>query len=190
MKQQVIFLKGMVCNRCLLSVRNELESLGYTPLDISLGEVNFAGGDVHDSNVLKKRLQNLGFVLMEDKKVAMVTKVKQLIEEVYSGNYDFPTPFRFSELVKQRLHTDYTMASKAFIAAEKITVEQYIIEYRISKVKEFLVYSNFPLSDIAFKFNFNSVAHLSAQFRQQTGLTTSYFKEINKKKLALSFSEN
>jgi AraC-like DNA-binding protein len=88
------------------------------------------------------------------------------------------------------LQKDYTIISDAFISLENKTIEQYIIDYRINKVKELLVYSSLTLSEIAFKLNFNSVAHLSSQFKQQTGLTASFFKDIHKKKLATSFSEN
>jgi AraC-like DNA-binding protein len=88
------------------------------------------------------------------------------------------------------LQKDYETISDAFIATEKKTIEQYIIEYRINKVKEFLVYSNLTLSDIAFKLNFNSVAHLSTQFKQQTGLTPSFFRDIKKQKAERAFSKN
>ena len=190
MKQENIFIKGMVCHRCKLAVEKELEAMGHTPLQVSLGEVSFIMNDAADADDLEKRLSFYGFSLLENKKEKMVTKVKQLVEEVYGGDFDFPERFRFANLVQKRLQKDYSVISNAFISAEKKTIEQYIIEHRINKVKEFLIYSNLALSEIAFRLNFNSVAHLSSQFRQQTGLTTSFFREINKKKLAGSFSEN
>ena len=153
------------------------------PVNISLGEVSFIPNDAQNQEVLQRRLASLGFGLLEDKKVSMTKEVKQLVEEVYSGDFDFPERFRFAELVKQRFQKDYEGISDAFIATEKKTIEQYIIDYRINKVKEFLVYSDLKLADIAFKLNFNSVAHLSSQFKQQTGLTPSYFKEIRRTKL-------
>ena len=120
----------------------------------------------------------------------MVKEIKQFVAQVYSGDFDFPERFRFSEFVKQKLQKEYDIISDAFIASEKKTIEQYIIDYRINKVKEFLVYSNFTLSDIAFKLNFTSMAHLSAQFKQQTGLTPSFFRDIRKQKAEKAFSRN
>lgn len=190
MKQEKIFIKGMVCRRCLLTVEKELEQMGHTPLQISLGEVSFIRNEAHDTEALEKRLLFHGFSLLENKKEKMIKKVKQLVEEVYSGDFDFPERFRFADLVQQRLQMDYVTISQAFIMIINKTIEQYIIEYRINKVKEFLVYSNLTLWNIAYKLNFNSVAHLSSQFKQQTGLTTSFFKEINRQKVATSFSEN
>ena len=190
MEQQTIFIKGMVCRRCVMTVETELQEMGHTPVQLSLGEVSFITNEEHDPAVLEERLSLLGFSLLEDKKAKMVKEVKQLIAEVYSGDFDFPERFRFSELVKQRFQKDYDAISDAFIATEKKTIEQYIIETRINKVKEFLVYSSLTLSDISFKLNFTSVAHLSTQFKQQTGLTPSFFKEIKKQKVGIAFSSN
>lgn len=180
----------MVCRRCLMTVETELLEMGHTPVHISLGEVSFITKEAHDPAVLGERLSLLGFSLLEDKKAKMVKEIKQFVAQVYSGDFDFPERFRFSEFVKQKLQKEYDIISDAFIASEKKTIEQYIIDYRINKVKEFLVYSNFTLSDIAFKLNFTSMAHLSAQFKQQTGLTPSFFRDIRKQKAEKAFSRN
>lgn len=190
MEQQTIFIKGMVCQRCVLTVKAELLSMGHTPVTLSLGEVSFLPGEAHNQAVLEERLSSLGFSLLEDRKVKLVKAVKQLVSEVYNGDYDFPDRFSFSELIKKRCGKDYDSISDAFIAMEKETIEQYIIQFRINKVKEYLVYSDFTLADIAFKLNFSSVAYLSAQFKQQTGLTPSYFRNIRKQKAESAFSKN
>jgi AraC-like DNA-binding protein len=190
MEQQTILLKGMVCKRCLLTVENELTEMGHTPVKISLGEVSFISNEVYNPEALEERLTILGFGLLEDKKLTMTKEVKKLVEEVYGGDFDFPERFRFTEFIKQQFQKDYESISDAFIAKEKKTIEQYIIKYRINKVKEFLVYSSLTLTDIAYKLNFNSVAHLSSQFKQQTGLTPSFFKEVKRSKMEGGFSVN
>jgi len=190
MEQQTIFIKGMVCRRCVMTVETELQEMGYTPVKLSLGEVSFITHHAHNPSALEERLSLLGFSVLEDKKIKMVKEVKQLIGEIYGGDFDFPERFRFSKYIEQRLQKDYDAISDTFIAMEKKSIEQYIIDFRIAKVKEFLVYSTLTLSDIAFRLNFNSVAHLSAQFRQQTGLTPSFFREIQKQKTGVIFSSN
>lgn len=173
----------MVCNRCLMTVKSELENLGHQSIDVSLGEVSFTNSATgYDQDELENRLAMFGFSLLEDKKIKLAKEVKTLVEEVYGGDFDFPDSFRFSRLLTERLGKDYDAINDAFIATEKKTIEQYMIEFRINEVKEFLVYSTLTLSDIAFKLNFNSVAHLSTQFKQQTGLTPSFFKEIKRGK--------
>jgi AraC-like DNA-binding protein len=132
---------------------------------------------------VEKRLAHLGFDLLEDRKEKLVKELKALVQKVYSGEFDFPDRFRFSTFAKERLNKDYGSVSDVFIALEKKTIEQYIIEYCKDKVKEYLVYSNGTLSDIAFRLNFNSATHLSYQFKQNTGLTPSYFKEVKRQKI-------
>lgn len=191
MEKRTIFVKGMVCHRCLMTVKSELENIGHQSVQVSLGKVSFTTPeDSWDLDELEEKLSLLGFGLLEDKKVKMVNEVKAVIEEVYSGDYDFPDNFRFSRLLMERLGKDYDTISDTFIAVGKKTIEQFMIEYRINKVKEFLVYTSLTLSDMAFKLNFNSVAHLSTQFKQQTGLTPSFFKEIKRKKAESAFSDN
>jgi AraC family transcriptional regulator len=180
MEQQTVYIKGMVCKRCESTVEQELKDLGHKPVKSALGEVSFISENSYDQEKLEERLRAHGFSLLQDKKSALVKAVKLFAEEVYSGEFDFPDRFRFAELLKSRLQKEYDSISDIFIAAEKKSIEQYIIGFRINKVKEFLVYTNMTLADIAFKLNFNSVAHLSSQFKQQTGLTPSFFKNIKK----------
>lgn len=176
-----LFIKGMVCQRCIMVVRSELQAIGLIPQKVDLGEVTVisATGTV-DTDQVASRLLPLGFQLLEDRKLAVVRQVKELVAEVYSGAFDFPIQFRFSELVAKRISRDYDAVSSLFALTEHKTVEQYIIGYRVEKIKEMLVYSDQTLADIAFQLNYSSVGHLSRQFRQVTGLTPSHFRNIRK----------
>lgn len=181
----------MVCNRCVMTVKEELAGLGHVILQVGLGEATILNEDVPlDKNELKRRLAPLGFSLLEDRRLKIAEGVKGLVEEVYGGTFDFPDNFRFTRLLTERLGKDYAAISDAFIAMEKKTIEQYVTDYRINKVKDFLVYSQLTLSDIAFRLHFNSVAHLSTRFKQVTGLTPSYFREIKRQKKEVIFSLN
>jgi AraC family transcriptional regulator len=181
-----IFIKGMVCERCILTIRQQLNDLKIPVANITLGEVTTVSAlSSPDMEALQKKLGPLGFSLLEDKRTKLVRDVKALVEKVYSGEYDFPADFRFSDLVIAHLNKDYNSVSAVFSNLENTTLEKYIIEYRIEKVKELLVYTNDTLPDIAFKLGFSSAAHLSRQFKTQTGLNPSYFKEIRKSKLSL-----
>lgn len=180
----------MVCNRCLMMVETELQDMGHTPVKLSLGEVSFVSNETSDLAALEERLSLLGFSFLEDKKTNITKEVKRLVEKIYSGNFDFPEHFRFAHMIKKQFHQDYATISDAFIATEKKTIEQYIIDFRINKIKEYLVYTQLTLADIAFILNFSSVAHLSSQFKQQTGLTPSFFKNIKRQKSETIFSVN
>jgi AraC family transcriptional regulator len=186
-----LLIKGMVCQRCILVIQLQLEQMELTDFSVDLGEVSMSGsGNFATIQRIQQTLAPLGFQVLEDKKARTVNEIKQLVADVYSGSYDFPYRFRFSEFVISALGRDYDAVSALFSSIEHRTIERYVIEYRIEKIKEFLVYSSFDLSEIAFKLNYSSVAHLSRQFKQYTGLTPSHFKEIKKAKLKLEFSDH
>lgn len=186
-----LFIKGMVCQRCIRVIKTKLEQLGIIPVKVDLGEITvITSKESGDTSLIEAALHPLGFQLLEDKKIKTVREIKELVALVYSGQYDFPIQFRFSDLVSGQLGREYGTLSALFTLLEHKTLERYIIDYRIEKVKELLVYTSLTLSDIAFKLNFSSVPHLSRQFRQYTGLTPSYFKEIKKAKVKYEISEN
>jgi len=184
---QKVTIKGMVCERCISTVKQELEKMGLQLADVTLGQVSFSvAGDMPDISAIDERLKPLGFSVLVDKKHKLVKEVKALVEEVYSGNFDFPERFRFSELAVERLQKDYDMIATIFTAVANVTIEKYIIDFRIEKVKEFLVYSSQTLSDIAFRLGFSSVAHLSRQFKTVTGFNPSHFRSIRSDKERIS----
>ncbi|MBZ4192635.1 helix-turn-helix domain-containing protein [Niabella beijingensis] len=183
MQDHKISIKGMVCGRCVLAIRQKMQELQIPVTRIGLGEVitrSLLSGP--DMEAVQKELAHLGFTLLENKKFRMVREVKALVDHVYSGSYDFGNNFKFSGLASKQLNRDYKAISSVFNELEQTTIEQYIIEYRIEKVKELLVYTEDTLSDIAFRLGFSSAAYLSRQFKFLTGLNTSHFKEVRRAK--------
>lgn len=185
-----VFIKGMVCDRCILTIKDVFRDLDIPVVNISLGEVTTVSAlSAPDIATLSKKLAVLGFTLLEDRKTKLVRDIKVLVEQVYSGSYDFPENFRFSDVVVHTLNRDYDTAAGIFSEWEDITLEKYIMEYRIEKTRELLIYTDQTLADMAYKLGFSSAAHLSRQFKATTGLNTSYFKEIRKTKISLSREE-
>ncbi len=180
---QQFIIKGMVCERCIATVQHVLNDLDIYSATISLGVIDFElPVEYAMMQELENRLNTLGFDIVKNKKNKLVTDLKNLVEEVYSGDFDFPSGFRFSDHASKNLDMPYQMISNIFSASENSTIEKYVINYRISKIKEFLLYSNDTLADISFKLGFSSVAHLSRQFKDQTGLTPSFFKKLKVEK--------
>lgn len=174
----IIFIKNMVCNRCIMVVQIELDKLGLDVKNIQLGEVTLdrklAG---EEKNKLSEALTKLGFEIIDDKKSRIIEKIKNVIIElvhyVESGNKT-----TLSDVLSDKLHHDYNYLSNLFSEVEGTTIEKYFIAQKIEKVKELLVYNELSLSEIAFRLNYSSVAYLSNQFKKVTGLTPSHFKQI------------
>ncbi|MBK9292496.1 MAG: helix-turn-helix transcriptional regulator [Bacteroidetes bacterium] len=173
-----IYIKNMVCNRCILVVKNELERIGFKPTHLTLGEVEL-GREINDAEkeTINNHLQTFGFELIDDKKSRLIGQIKSLIIElVHHQNSELKA--NLSDLLSGKLHHDYTYLSNLFSEVEGTTIEKYFIAQKIEKVKELLVYDELSLSEIAFQLNYSSVAHLSNQFKKVTGLTPSHFKNI------------
>ncbi|MEP6682322.1 MAG: AraC family transcriptional regulator [Parafilimonas sp.] len=172
-----LYIKNMVCHRCKLAVENELKKLKLHPLKIELGEVVIKEDVL--SNEQKQQLatdlQQLGFELLDDKKQKLIEQIKTLIIQSVHYNKEQPSK-NYSEFISENLHHDYSYLSKLFSETEGITIEQFIINQKIEKVKELLVYDEMSLSEIAFEMGYSSVAYLSSQFKKVTGLTPTAFK--------------
>lgn len=177
-----LFIKNMVCNRCIIVMKNELEKLGLSAISIKLGEVIFEKNiTVEEKEKLDEALLELGFQIIDDKKSRIIEKIKNtIIELVHHQENEAKT--NLSDILSTKLHHDYNYLSNLFSEIEGITIEKYFIAQKIERVKELLVYDEMSLSEIAFQLNYSSVAYLSNQFKKITGLTPSHFKQIKEEK--------
>lgn len=171
-----LFIKNMVCRRCVLTVTQVLELNAIKPDRIVLGEVKLSAQPGPETlQKLRIDLVALGFELLDDQRSQLIEKVKTLLlVQVQSG--ELPDNFSLVRFVTSALHRDYSAISKLFTEVEGITLEQYFILQKIEKVKEWLVYNELTLSEIAFRLGYNSVAYLSGQFKKVTGMTPTAFK--------------
>lgn len=171
----------MVCVRCKMVVKSELEKMGLSYTKLILGEVEI-GEDISNSqlNILGAALKTTGLELIDDKKSILVEKIKtDIIELVHYS--DEQIKINLSEYLSERLDHNYTYLSNLFSENEGTTIEKFYIENKIEKVKELLVYDELNLTEIAYRMHYSSVGHLSNQFKKLTGLTPSHFKNLKHK---------
>lgn len=173
-----IYIKNMVCNRCILVVKNELEKLGFQTLSISLGEVELKNDlSETEKTSLDNHLKTFGFELIDDKKSRLIGQIKSsIIEIIHQNNSELKS--NLSDYLSSKLHHDYTYLSNLFSEVEGTTIEKHFIAQKIEKVKELLVYDELSLSEIAYQMNYSSVGYLSNQFKKVTGLTPTHYKNI------------
>lgn len=180
MENRTLHIKNMVCPRCIMAVERLLDShkIGYR--SVRLGEVEL---DLPLSSDMKNKLGNeldkLGFELLGSRKSVLISKMKTLIiEQVHYA--EEPLGERFSAYLSRKLNHDYGYLSHLFSSIESMTIEKFIVRQKIEKVKELLFYNELTLSEIAHRLGYSSVSHLSAQFKNETGLTPTAFKKQNK----------
>ena len=172
----------MVCSRCILVVRQLLEGLGHTLISVELGKVEVEGIPTKSQLAeVDKSLQKVGFELLDDKRSQTVERIKTLLIELVQA--DELSKLKLSEYLGKTLAQDYSALSRLFTESQGTTIEQYYIHQRIERAKELLVYNELSLSQIAHQLHYSSVAHLSRQFKQITGLTPSQFKKIGHRRL-------
>ncbi|MDQ3046866.1 MAG: AraC family transcriptional regulator [Bacteroidota bacterium] len=179
----ILYVKNMVCNRCIMVVEQIFRSEGCEPEKVLLGEVHFSSGiSTEQLNLLQQKLTAVGFSIIDDKKAQLISQVKaEVVLWIQESNFQ-TTPLKFSNYIEEKIKKDYTYLSNLFSEVEGQKIEQYMILQRIEKVKELLVYDELNLNEIAEKTGFSSSAHLSGQFKKVTGLTPSHFKKIKENK--------
>ena len=173
-----IFIKNMVCNRCISAVEKIFSEARIAVNSVALGEVE-TNSDVSAEKMLaiEKSLLETGFERIKDSTHQLIDKIKNMII-IKIGELDIDENFLLSEFLSSKIPKDYSALSKTFSQNENITLEQFFILHKIEKVKELLLYNELTLTEIAGKLGYKSVQHLSSQFRNTTGFTPTEFKKL------------
>jgi len=176
-----LFIKNMISQRSKYKVMAIIQNLGLHPLFVETGEVEIKEKlSFKKYDVLKEVLLVNDFILLIDKQLILVEKVKTLIIEMIHYTDELPV-MNYSDYLSEKLKVNYTYLSKFFSKFTNITIEHFIIAQKIEKVKQLLAGDQLTLSEIAWKMHYSSPAHLSTQFKKVTGLTPSIFKRSDHK---------
>ncbi|MGS2738200.1 helix-turn-helix domain-containing protein [Sinomicrobium sp. M5D2P17] len=182
----ILYIKYMVCLRCKMVVKSELDRLNLKYGSIGLGMVEL----LEDLNFmqeaeLKKNLRKSGLELMDDEKSILIERIKAVIIEMIHYTNELPQ-VNYSDYISQKLGYDYVYLANIFSEVKGITIQHFIIIHKIEKIKELLLYDELSLTEISCLMHYSSVGHLSTQFKKITGLSPSFYKKIkNKRRIPL-----
>jgi AraC-like DNA-binding protein len=172
----------MVSARCKMAVKEELKKLGLHFIVVDLGEVEIMEDISSDQREqLKVALLVSGLELMDDKKAILIEKIKNAIIEVVHHS-DGESNVNFSDFLGEKLSHNYTYLANLFSEVQGTTIEQFMIAHKVERIKELIIYDELNITEIAWKMNYSSVAHLSNQFKKVTGLSPSHFKQLKDKR--------
>ena len=167
----------MLCSRCKMVVELELERLGFLCRSIEIGSADIIGNpSSEDLTQIKTAFQKSGLELVDNKRGILVDKIKSAVIDMIQGSNEH-TNEKFSFYLASKLDYDYTYLANVFSEMESTTIENFIILTRIQAAKELLTISELNLTEISWKLNYSSVAHLSTQFKKITGITPSRFRQ-------------
>ncbi|HEV8284438.1 MAG TPA: AraC family transcriptional regulator [Chitinophagaceae bacterium] len=177
-KTNKLFIKNMVCQRCIMTVESIFSDLNIPFTNISLGEADLSRELTNDElKNIERGLNKAGFELIETRVNQVIENIKQAVMEYLNLGMDNEN-LKLSSFITKKIPYDYSYLSDLFSSVEGKTIEQFFILQRIEKVKELLVYDQLSLTEISYQTGFSSVHHLSSQFKKVTGLTPSHFKKI------------
>jgi len=174
-----LLIKNMVCDRCIFVVEKQLNEIGITPVSVALGEVEFGEKELSSEELktVSESLTPFGFEILDNRTGQLMQRTKTLLLELVKNQSSDSEKVNISDYLKRKFSYDYNYISSIFSSIAGITIEHYLIQLKIEKVKELLFYDELTLSQIAFQLGYSSVSHLSRQFKQVTGLTPSFFKK-------------
>ena len=172
----------MVSNRCKLAVKEVLKSLGLHFIIVDLGEVEIMEDlSPEQRALLQAELLRSGLELMDDRMGILIESIKNAVVEMVHHS-DENLKINFSDYLQEKLQYDYTYLANLFSEVQGSTIGQFIIAHKVERVKELITYGELNISEIAWKMNYSSVAHLCNQFKKITGLTPTHFKQLKDKR--------
>ncbi|RMA66511.1 helix-turn-helix domain-containing protein [Ulvibacter antarcticus] len=178
--EKIYYIKNMVCDRCILVVKDAMEDESLKVESIKLGEVVIDSEDHDDvTNTLERIFVNSAFSLLTSSDLQLVENVKTTLIRLFD---DLPLNLNenISSLLARELNQDYSKMSKIFSTREKITIEKYFIKLRIEKVKELIQNDELNFTEISQLLDYSNVNHLSTQFKNSTGKNLTLYKVNNK----------
>lgn len=177
-----LHIKNMVSIRCKMIVKEELTKLGLHYIIVELGEVDIMEDiTLEQREEVKAALFHSGLELMDDKRSVLIERIKNTIVEMVHHS-DEMIKTNFSDFLSKKLNHDYTYLANLFSEVQGTTIEKFIISHKIERIKELIIYDELNITEIAWKMNYSSVAHLSNQFKKITGLSPSHFKQLKTKR--------
>jgi len=163
-------------------VKEELKKLGLHFIVVDLGEVEIMENiSAEQREQMRNALRTSGFELMDDKRAILIEKIKTAIIEMVHHS-DETIKINFSDYLSEKLNHNYTYLANLFSEVQGTTIEHFIIAHKIERIKELIIYDELNITEIAWKMNYSSVAHLSTQFKKVTGLSPSHFKQLKDKR--------
>lgn len=172
-----IFIKFDFNSVCRKVLEDKLIKYNIKYRILGFGEVDVLEKiDLSVFSALTGELKEYGIEIIENQKSVLVQKIKEtIIEMIHSPEL---INVKSSVYLAEKLSHSYGYLSNLFSDVTYTSIENYIILQKIEYAKQLIVSSDLSLTEIAFQLNYSSVAHLSTQFKNVTGITPSSFQRI------------
>lgn len=174
MKMYVKFDFNTLCKKIL---DEKLREHGLKYRLLNFGEVEFYESLTQEQHTtFKRNLEDYGIEIIENQKAALVQKIKDAIVELISSEEGVSV--KASIYISEKLNHSYGYLSNLFSEITHTSIENFLIIRKIEFAKELIISKKLSFTEIAYRLNYSSVAHLSTQFKNTTGMTPSQFQKI------------
>lgn len=176
------FIKYMVSRRCIMIVKEILREMELHFIVVDLGVIETMEDLTPEQiETFKNALYESGLELMDDKKAILIESIQNVIVEMIYNDEELSN-MNYSDYISEKLNHNYTYLSNVFSEVKGTTIQHFIIMHKIEHIKELIIYGELNMTEISYKMNYSSVAHMSNQFKKITGLTPSHFKLLKNKR--------
>ncbi len=173
-----IFLKFDFNRLCSKLIEEKLDQLDIKYRMLNFGEVEFLEKVPPEKlQAFDKILDEYGIEKIENQKVILVQKIKDTIVDMVF-NIEHEITVKSSVYIAEKLGHSYGYLSNLFSEVTYTSIENYFILQRIEYAKTLIANTDLSLTEIAYKLQYSSVAHLSTQFKNTTGITPTAFHRI------------
>lgn len=183
MKPTTLHIQNMCCQRCIDVVTDELQKLDLKNINVKLGEISFEDIHVPKQSAIEEALNKRGFIVLKDTEEIWVEYVKTFVIDLVKHLSEMDRKdFSLSALLEEKAKIPYRQLLEIFKKHKGYTIEKYFILQKIERVKDLLENPNIQLSEIADSMGYKSLQHLSAQFKNVSGVTMQQYKKLKVKK--------
>jgi len=177
-----LYLKYNYHTVCKTLLKEQLNRLQIPHCIYGIGEVEITKNltDQELTN-LKIALDHYGVKILDNSKMTLVEQIKHVIDDMLADDH---AREKLSVYLTGQLHYSYAHLSRVFSETTFTSIENFVILRKIDRAKELLATTNLTLTEIAYRLNYSSVAHLSGQFKKNTGLTPTEFQRLLEKRRA------
>lgn len=177
-----LYVKYNINIVCRMVLQEQLEKLGLNYEVEGIGEIDIKEELSQEKLEQVEALFNkYGIETVTSQKAMLIQKTKDAITELVHLEDNLPT-VKISAYLAEKMNHSYGYLSNLFSEVTYTSIENFIILQRVERVKQLIINGELTLTEISYKLNYSSVAHLSTQFKKTTGLTPSAFQRIIKRR--------
>lgn len=185
-----LFIKHMVSLKCRLHVQSKLTQLGLLYRFDEPGIIEIFGNlDAKERLHITNELVSAGLPLLEENDRELLEKTEKVIDTMISKS-DADSEDQYIEYITSQTHTEYSYISDLFIDLRGTSIPNYIVQQKIERAKELLIYTDKKVFEVAKELNYSSPSRLTYQFRKVTGLSPVFFKQLRAKRNELAHLSN